>query len=670
MSHRRLSAIMFADIVGYTAMMQRNEQEGLAKVRHFSSVMETHVAANHGEILQFMGDGCLCIFHSAVQALHAAREIQLALKTEPHVPLRIGIHIGDIVMQEGNVYGDGVNLASRVESMGVSGSVLVTERVIHDVKSHPEFEMASLGSFRFKNVEKPMEIYALANEGFAVPRREEIKGKLEQQEEAKQTRIKLNHLILGLFVAGIFGYLGWYLSQNGESERAYTDTEQVIAVLPFRDLSEKQDQEYFCDGVAEELLNALAKLKGLTVRGRASSFSFKGQNLPLNEIASKLGATILLDGSIRKTQEKIRVNVQLLDGTNESPIWVNQYDKAPGDIFMVQEEIAQEVINRLQITLLPGERETLLAVQTQNPLAHEWYLKGVHAMNEGARKADEALDHLEKAVALDSTYYMALVELASACRLKAIYGGGPFYFEKSNFFAEKARLINPSMPEAYLALAEYRYLYSQDLELAEDYYSQAVKRGIREPNGSQTNLLVIKGQHAQAVAEAKALLANNPFSVLAKTNLSRINLWTGNYERVLEVTEKTLQEHPQQSSAMRHRGEAFLMLGKNEEALDIFEELTSALNYAVYGKVIALNRVGREMESRLAFQQSRHRMTATHQAQCFVEYQQIDSAFYYLENGIREKTVAALFIPNEGLLKPLHGNPRYKALLRKVGLPK
>jgi tetratricopeptide (TPR) repeat protein len=142
---------------------------------------------------------------------------------------------------------------------------------------------------------------------------------------------------------------------------------------------------------------------------------------------------------------------------------------------------------------------------------------------------------------------------------------------------------------------------------------------------------------------AEALLVNNPFSVLAKTNLSRINLWTGNYERVLEVTEKTLQEHPRQSSAMRHRGEAFLMLGKNEAALGIFEELSSILNYANYANVIALNRLGKKEESRLAFQQARPQMVATHQALFFVEYQQIDSAFYYLEKGIREKTVAALF---------------------------
>ena len=161
--------------------MQRNEQEGLAKVHRFSEIMETQAKNHQGEILEFRGDGCMAVFDSAVEAVHAAKAIQEQLQQAPTVPLRIGIHLGDIVFTHGNIYGDGVNLASRVESMGISGSILLTERVIHDIKSHPEFEMKSLGQFQFKNVEKrAWRSLRLANEGLAVPKSEEMKGKGEK----------------------------------------------------------------------------------------------------------------------------------------------------------------------------------------------------------------------------------------------------------------------------------------------------------------------------------------------------------------------------------------------------------------------------------------------------------------------------------------------------------
>jgi len=315
---RRLTAIMFADIAGYTAMMQRDEKKGLEKVRRFSEVMEAQASANHGEILEFRGDGCLTVFNSAVEAMHPAKAIQEALKEEPKVPLRIGIHIGDIVFTDGNIYGDGVNLASRVESMGVPGSILVTERVIHDVKSHPEFQMTSLGKFQFKNVDKPMEVFALANEGFVVPRKQDMKGKLANKGVKKNLKLQLWGSLLAALILITSLFFFWKdLVPMSPSDREESSEKPVIAVLPFRDLSPKKDQEYFCEGTAEEILNALAGLKGVTVRGRGSSFSFKDEGLSLKEIGEKLAASVLLDGSIRKTKDKIRINVQLIQADSE-----------------------------------------------------------------------------------------------------------------------------------------------------------------------------------------------------------------------------------------------------------------------------------------------------------------------------------------------------------------
>ncbi|MEL6252589.1 MAG: adenylate/guanylate cyclase domain-containing protein [Bacteroidota bacterium] len=263
---RRLAAIMFADIAGYTAMMQRNEKEGLKKVHRFSEVMEAQASANKGEILEFRGDGCLAVFNSAVEAMHAAKAIQESLKEEPKVPLRIGIHIGDIVFTDGNIYGDGVNLASRVESMGVPGSILVTERVIHDVKSHPEFEMASLGKFQFKNVEKPMEVFALANEGFVVPKKQEMKGKGEKiSRKNRKLRISLG-LVSFLLICLAIGLWKGNLSQ---ADKAQATKEQFakarIAILPFTNKTGKQELEYIGEFTADWLLTQIMRLNSIEV---------------------------------------------------------------------------------------------------------------------------------------------------------------------------------------------------------------------------------------------------------------------------------------------------------------------------------------------------------------------------------------------------------------------
>ncbi len=171
MSNRRLAAIMFCDIAGYTAMMQRDEREGLIKSNRYREVLRRQVERHQGKIVQHYGDGSLSVFHSAVQSVSCALAIQQALREEPRVPLRIGIHLGDIVLQEDDIYGDGVNIASRIEAIGEAGSVLFSESIYSHIRNHPDLPAALLGDFQFKNVETPVRVYALTNEGLHVPKK-------------------------------------------------------------------------------------------------------------------------------------------------------------------------------------------------------------------------------------------------------------------------------------------------------------------------------------------------------------------------------------------------------------------------------------------------------------------------------------------------------------------
>ncbi len=268
---RQLAAIMFTDIVGYTTMMQANEQKAVAVIKHYNSTLEKFVAQFNGQVVNYYGDGSLCIFQSATDAANCSLELQKELKTDPGVPLRIGLHIGEVFFENGKALGDGVNVASRVQSLGQENTILVSAEFYDKIKNNSSFSTISLGHFDFKNVAKPLEVFALSNEGLFVPRRRKMEGKLKKKSGKRRIITAISLIIL--FCTAVF--LVYKTFFTGKAESGSND--QSIAVLPFVDMSPSKDQEYFSDGMSEELLNLLSKIQGLKVTSRTSSFSFKGK---------------------------------------------------------------------------------------------------------------------------------------------------------------------------------------------------------------------------------------------------------------------------------------------------------------------------------------------------------------------------------------------------------
>jgi adenylate cyclase len=223
---RRLAAILFTDIVGSTAVMQKDEQTAVSINKRYVAVLKQFVTSHHGEILNDYGDGSLCTFHSATEALQCAIEMQRQLQMEPKVPLRIGLHVGEIFFDDGKVFGDGVNVASRIQSLGIANSVLFSSQINSQIKNQQEFKSVSIGRFQFKNVDEPMEVFALANDGFAIPDKKKMEGKLE---EKKSTRKKLLVIVTLLLLAAI----SFFIYRQYLSNAAFTGKEKSIAILPF-----------------------------------------------------------------------------------------------------------------------------------------------------------------------------------------------------------------------------------------------------------------------------------------------------------------------------------------------------------------------------------------------------------------------------------------------------
>jgi len=369
--HRQLAVVLFADIAGYTALMHEDEGTALQILQHFKEELFTTVKKNEGEIIQYFGDGCLMVFDNAANAVMSAKSIQENLRNEPKVPVRIGIHLGDVLYREGNIFGDCVNIASRIESMGVPGAILFSDAIKKQIKNKPEFIVSSLGEFEFKNVEEPMEIFALSNAGFPVPDPLYVNGKFKDGGPAKS-----------------------------------------VAVLPFDNLSKDPEQEYFSDGMAEEILNSLSHIKELKVAGRLSSFQFKDKNISLKEIGEKLAVKTVLAGSIRKQGTRVRITVQLINIKDGFQLWSGKYDREFNDIFSIQEEIALAVTEELKLKLLKKDRELILKTHTQNTEAYDEYLKGKFYLNRRGPYILTAMKHFQKATELDPEFALPFVGIA------------------------------------------------------------------------------------------------------------------------------------------------------------------------------------------------------------------------------------------------------------------
>ncbi len=319
--------------------MQENEQQAKEKRDRHRAVLQKSVREHQGKILQYYGDGTLIIFGSVIEAVNAAVDIQTELQIKPKIPLRVGIHTGDIVYSDDGIFGDGVNIASRIEGLSVSGSVLISEKVHDEIRNHPDINAKSLGKFNLKNVKRPMEIFAIANEGLSVPNLKEIKEK------------------------------------KGTADK-------TIAVLPFVNMSADPDNEYFSDGITEELSNALTKVDGLLVTSRTSSFAYKGKNEDIRKIGEQLGVNTVLEGSVRKAGNKVRITAQLINTADGYHLWSEVYDRKLEDIFEVQDEITRIITNKLREKLTTeGSKESLVKPATENIEAYNLYLKGLFYWN-------------------------------------------------------------------------------------------------------------------------------------------------------------------------------------------------------------------------------------------------------------------------------------------------
>ncbi|MEP6596826.1 MAG: adenylate/guanylate cyclase domain-containing protein, partial [Ginsengibacter sp.] len=331
---RQLAAIMFADIVGYTALMQEDEELALQLRHKLKKKLEEEVIAHYGRILAFKGDGALCSFSSAIEGVKAALAVQLQMQISPVVPLRIGIHTGDVILEEDNIYGDGVNIASRLESFAVPGSIFISGKVYDDVKNQKDIQTVSLGKYVLKNVKEQVEIFAISNVGIIVPEVHSLKGKGEK--------------IL----------------------------QKSILVLPFVNMSTDVEQEYFSDGLTEELISNLSRIKDMRVISRTTSMQYKATTKDIKTIGREAGVSYIMEGSVRRYGSDLRITAQFIDAHQDTHLWAETYRGTMEDIFDFQEKVSAKIVEALRMQLTREEKHNLQKRFTENSEAYQLYLQG------------------------------------------------------------------------------------------------------------------------------------------------------------------------------------------------------------------------------------------------------------------------------------------------------
>ena len=465
---RQLAAIMFTDIVGYTAMMQADEQNAVAVIKHYNATLEKLVKQHDGQVLNYYGDGSLCIFPTATDAANCSLAVQEELKQEPVVPLRIGLHIGEVFFEDAKALGDGVNVASRVQSLGQANTILVSAEFYDKIKNNSSFTSVSLGNFNFKNVQRPLEVFALSNAGLFVPQRKHIEGKLELKK--RSNKIVVASLLIVLHIAvGFFSYKTFI-----EPKSATKPKDKSIAVLPFTDMSPAKDQEYFSDGLSEELIGALRKIPGLKVAGRGSSFSYKGMNKDPKAIGDELRVSTILEGSLRKSGNQLRITAELINTDDGFHIWTDTYEVELTDIFGVYDKITNAIITALNVHLMNNEKPE--ATASASPDAYSNYLKARQQLSFRGQHLLEAKRLFEETIKLDSVFAPAHSGLARTLSIFGNYlavGYAKPIMDSAKLEAKKALALNANNGEAWSVLGTIAAYYDWDWDAAEQAFSKS-----------------------------------------------------------------------------------------------------------------------------------------------------------------------------------------------------
>ncbi len=538
---RRLAAILAADVSGYSRLMGLDEEGTLAALKaYWREIVDPKIAEHRGRIVKTTGDGALVEFASAVDAVRCAMEIQRGMASsadvseDRRIEFRIGINVGDIIIDEGDIYGDGVNIAARIEAIAEPGGISISEDAWRQVQGKVEANFVDSGAQSLKNIAQPVRVYRLDS----------------AQKAASASR--------------------------ASSPFPGLPDKPSIAVLAFNNMSGDPEQEYFSDGISEDIITDLSKVSELNVIARNSSFTYKGMPVDVKQVGRELGVRYVLEGSVRKAGNRVRVTGQLIDAESGAHIWVDRFDRDLTDIFAVQDELTHEIIAALKITLSAAEKALIADSGTKNVSAHDLFLKGRELMFGSKRDRDifeQFMSCFRRAIELDPNYASAYAGL-----------GMGYSFDYQNHWSDA--------PE-------------KSLDQAQRLVDEAIAKDDKDAFARFVAAVVAtwKKDYERWAHESDKALALNPNYALALLTRENVHIYTGEPTKAIPYIEPAmrLDPGPQHGQYVHFLGTAYFVAGEYETAATCFKDRitlnpTTDLSRAFLAS--ALGHLGRHEEAR------------------------------------------------------------------------
>ena len=667
---RRYAAIMFTDIVGYTALMGADEDKAFEVLRKSQEIHNQVIERFNGILIKEMGDGMLITFSLASDAVRCAMEIQKECKAQ-HIPLKIGIHEGEMVFADADVLGDAVNIASRLQDDAEEGSINISSSVHNNVRNKAAIKTRFVEERAFKNVVEPVKVYRVLDDG-----EEEIPVANNQKNGNKKY---MYYTLAGILIV-VAAIMMWkYLTMN--SAPPEVEIEKSIAVMPFDNESTDEENEYFVNGMMEDIRNSLSKIGELRVISKTSTEKYRKVTLSAQEIGRELLINYLLEGTVQKLGDQLKIHAQLISVENDDHIWEDTYLRDITDVkevFEIQSSIAQAIANELKAVITPEEKEQIASIPTENAEAYDLYLKGVYLINQfEIDRFIQALDRFEQAVELDSNFALAYYGIALSYIYRSSVWGDLSPDKASSgaiLNANKALDLNPYLGEAYTILGFSRFHYQWDFEGAEASYLKALKLN---PSNSQairnyTDYLNQLERHEEALTWQNKLLPIDPLS-----NSWVSEFYLGRFDAAIQTTRENLTMRPSVES-YGNLGFVLLNTGSYQGAIDAQHkalELASrrlprvlAWLAAAYAKneqedeaVELLNELKEIREQSLAGSPSFY---------IAVIYSALDKkelAFQWLEKAYEDHDMEMVWLKIEPQLYSLHADPRFHDLAERVG---
>lgn len=565
---RRLAAIFYADVVGYSRLTGEDEDATHRRLSEYLDLIDNHVTRHGGRVMHYAGDAVLAMFDAVVDALLCAANVQSALESQNRslaagqkILFRIGINLGDVIEDRGDIYGDGVNVAARLESLAEPGGICISESVYTAVGKKLPLTYEDLGAQKVKNIAEPVRTYrALTAPDVVLPM------PVTRSRRRASNRL-LSIAIAALLVVGV-GVFGSYIYRQSAFESAMAEfaTEAAhplpdkpsIAVLAFDNLGDDPEQDYFADGLSENIITRLARITGMFVIARNSSFKYKGKRFDVRQVGKDLGVRYVLEGSVQRANDRVRVNAQLIDAITGDHLWANKYDRELDDVFAVLDEITLEVVTQLEVELTMGDHARLIAGGTTSVTALESQLLARKVFFKFERESNLRSRQLStKATELDPSFAWAYAQRGWTHVMDAIYGWSDDRartLQQAESLARQALSVDPETQFAYTLLSRVHAL---------------------------------RGELDQALLAGRKAVKLTPNDSYPLSLLSHSLVWAGEPEEAVVFIKKALRLEPYPATfQLNFAGEAFFFSGRYQEAIQWFRKSLDRQTRGAQAKLI------------------------------------------------------------------------------------